>query len=754
MKKNSSLKFIYIFALVLVLLCTISVFCVAVGKVHLRSLTSLTSYVENVSTNREKIYGERGYIYDANGQVVAQNAQTYDIICFLSKTRKGVGDEIAYVDDPVYTAQVLSEILGADRNEIYERLTSNPDLYQTELGTAGRNLSPETVEKIQADPHLHGIGFKESTQRIYPLGESFAPYLVGFAQSDENGKLVGKMGVEQYLDTELSGSDGEHIYQSDKNGYILPGMYEEITPSHDGNSVYLTIDASIQEALETAFDATFAENQGVQAWGAVMEVDSGKLLAYGQSPSFDPNLINIEDYNNYGSQYAYEPGSVFKSIIYSAAIDSGVYDGTAMFDSTPFCYYAYNDNVPFRSYGNSYGCINNAGYRNWGSIELDYGLILSSNVATSTLLTDYVGVRTFEEYVNRFQFFTPVDTDGIAEVTGNKNYYYASEKLALTFGQGSSVTMLQLLRAYSAIFGNGEMVKPYFIDHIVDAEGNTVYQAQRTVVGTPIKESTAKQMQALLARVVSDPIGTAKFYGIDEVNVAAKTGTSEIAVIGGGYNSDMAITSVMMGLPAEDPQIMIYFAYIAPYDYNRHAYSGPINELTRKVVLLTKMNLKEEYSQSVSTITRYEMPSLIGSNIGAAGETLEAMDLDVITIGDGLRVRAQIPEKGKDVYTNQKVFLLTDGSNITLPDFSGWTRKEVMDYWKMSDLSFALNGYGVVTSQSPEAGTLLTYGQEVEVTFQDIHTAVEELMKKATKKMANTTRKTGKRIPTKNDLFS
>ncbi|MBR2577660.1 MAG: penicillin-binding protein 2, partial [Erysipelotrichaceae bacterium] len=546
--------------------CIINVFVVSIFKVHVRSNTSLESYVQSVSLVSEKIYAKRGNIYDANGEIVAQDQKTYDIICFLDESRKS-GNNIAYVDDPLYTSQVLANFLDMDQSDIYYLLTSNPDLYQVELGIKGRNLSEETMNAILNYPNIHGIGFKESNKRIYSQGLSFAPYLIGFAQSDEDGKLIGKMGLEAYLNEELSGIDGKHIYQQDKHGYILTGMYEEKIPAENGYDVYTTIDTSIEQALEKAFEDVVEQNNASQAWGAVVEINTGKILAWGQTPSFDPNVLEIENYNNMGSQVPYEPGSVMKSFIYATAMDIGKYDGHAYFDSDPFCYLS-NGNYPYRTYGgNSYGCISNAGRKSWGTIELDYGLIYSSNVATSTLLTDYVGPDTYSEYLEKFGFFQNVDTDGIAEVTGYKNYTWPSEKLALTYGQGSSVTMLQLLQAYTAIFGNGEMLKPYFIDKIVDTDSNEIiYTGKRTVVNTPIKESTAKEIQALLTRVVSDPAGTAKYYAVDEVNIMAKTGTSEI-VEGSGYNSDDSITSVMLAFPAESPEYMIYFAYISPYDY-------------------------------------------------------------------------------------------------------------------------------------------------------------------------------------------
>ncbi len=712
---NRSLKLIYFLVFFVIAAVLINLLLVSVFHVHIRSNTSLEPYISSTSMVSETIVAKRGNIYDSNGEVVAQDQKTYDIICYLDKDRLGNKNQIAYVDDPLFTSQVLASILDGDQQDIYYYLTYNPDLYQTEIGSIGRNLSQETMEEILNYPGIHGIGFKESYKRVYPKGISYSPYLIGFAQSDDSGKLVGKMGLESYLNEELSGVDGKHVYQRDKNGYILTGMYEEITEEQNGYDVYLTLDSSVQEALQTAFEEVSEQNNASKAWGAVVEIDSGKILAWGQTPSFDPNVLEIDDYNDYGSQLAYEPGSVMKSFIYAAAMDMGTYDSEDYFNSEPFCYYSSN-NEPYRTYSSpSFGCINNAANKSWGTISLDYGLIFSSNVATSTLLCDYVGSDAYLDYVKKFGFFSKVDTDGISETTGILNYTYPSEKLALSYGQGSSVTMLQLIQAYTAIFGNGEMLKPYYIDKIVDSDNSTVvYQGEKTVVSNPISKSTAEQLQALLARVVSDPKGTAQYYGVEEVDVMAKTGTSEL-ISNGAYESEDSITSVMLAFPAEDPQYMIYFAYISPYDYYNHTHSTPVKNLIRKVAILTDVGYKPNEAQLSDPIEKSEMPSYLSCQINDAVSSLAAYD--VVIIGNGDYVIDQYPKAGEDVYTYQKVFLLTSKEHIELPDFKGWSRKEIIEYWDLSGINIVLNGYGVVKDQVPSSNTVIDESEEVIVYF-------------------------------------
>ena len=723
-RSNRSLWFLYFLMLTVVLMVIVNVFLVTINKVHIRSGTSLVNYVNSVSNVEEKIFASRGNIYDSEGEIIAQDVKTYDIICFLDPDRLASSDQIAFVDNPSFTARALAPILDMDENEIYEILTSNHGLYQVELGAKGRNLSEEQKNQIEAIEGLHGIEFRNSYKRYYPFGSDITPQLVGFAQSDNTGKLIGKLGIEEYLDDELSGTDGFHSYQRDKNGYILPGMYENTVPAVNGYDVYLTIDSSIQDALNTALQETVEFKDASRAWGAVVEVKTGKILAWAQTPSFNPNQPSSDDVQvNYGSQLAYEAGSVIKSIIYAAAMDLGVYDGEQGFDSSPYCYTASSG----RTYaGDQLGCINNVDHKNWGFIPLDYGLIYSSNVATATLLSQYVGKDNYEDYLHRFHLYQNVETDGISEISGYTNYGLSPvDDICATYGQGSSTTMLQILQAYTAIFGNGEMVKPYIIDRIVDPNTDTtVYKGTRNVVERPIKEDTARQMQDLLRRVVSDEAGTCRHYAAKTVDVMGKTGTSEIA-LEGEYSEDINIVSCMLGFPYEDPQYEIYYAYVSDKTVYYNYDHKPIPDLIDRIALLKSNSITGDLDPAEKYTQKYSMPNLLAHKVSDIEDIMADIDVNVIMIGDGNNVISQYPEEGEDVYTDQKVFIKTDGKNIYLPDFTNWTRKEVIGYWNLSRLPITLNGFGVAYEQSVSPGSIVNNDTEITINFRDIN-QVEE----------------------------
>lgn len=717
-RSDNRLRFLYVIFLTVVLIVIVNVFLVTVVKIHIRSGTSLVNYVQSVSNVDETIFASRGIIYDSEGMIVAQDVQTYDIICYLDPDRLSAGDEVAYVDDPAFTASVLAPILGMESSDIYEILTANVGLYQIELGASGRNLSEEQKNQIEAIEGLHGIGFRNSYKRYYPYGEMFSPQLVGFAQSDNTGKLIGKLGVEAYLNDELSGTDGYHSYQRDKHGYILPGMYEETKEAVNGYDVHLTINNSIQEALYTCLNTTTEYKNASRAWGAVVEIKTGKILAWGQTPSFNPNNLTSDDVQvNYGSQLVYEPGSVMKSVIYSSAMDLGTYDGEALFDSAPYCY---TDSTA-RTYSGGLGCIHNVSDREWGLIPLDYGLIYSSNVATATLLSQYVGVENYGEYIKKFHLYEKVNTDGIDELPGYTNYgLSAVDDITATYGQGSSTTMLQLLQAYTAIFGNGELVKPYLIDSITDPNtGNVIYKGSRTVVGTPISEDVARQMQDLLRRVVSDPEGTCRHYGSKNVEVIGKTGTSEIAV-DGSYDDYININSCMVAFPYSDPQYMIYYAYVSSETVYYNYDIKPIPDLIDRIALLQNI-IVDPSDESNRYIFKYEMPDLNNKSVYESEDILDEMGVNIITIGNGDNVVGQYPEANQDVYTNENVFILTDGNDIYLPDMTNWTRKDLLAYWSLSKLPITIEGYGLVYEQSIAPYTLVDQNSDIRVKLKDIN---------------------------------
>ena len=716
-KYRNEVRRILIVTLAAILLIASNVFFVTIGKVHLRSGTDLSIYADSANTVTETSLALRGFIYDRNGQVIAQDNRTYDIVCVLSSARQSIEGQISYVKDKEGTAKVLSEILKIDYDKIMGYFSQ--DIYQTELGIGGRHLSQATKELIESY-HLPGIEFTDSIKRIYPNGQ-FASNLVGFAQQDEYGITTGQMGLELYLNSYLSGTNGSRTYQTDKDGYRLPGMKDEVVSAINGDDVYLTLDTSIQQTLEQSMSMTQNQFGADNVWGGVMEIKTGKILAWGQSNSFDPNVREISDYTNAGTQIPYEPGSTLKTFTWAAAINEGKYNGSELTNGNSYCYGTDSQNNPIRATAdNSLGCVYNADRYQYGSVDFDTGLVYSLNSVAGTVQNEVITPDINLEYLRKFGFFNDVDTDGLPEATGTLNFTYPSDKLSLSFGQGSTVTMLQLMQAYSAVFSDGTMVKPYFVDSIRDGYDNSkyIYKANKTVVGHPITSDTAKQLQSILYRVVNDDKGTGRGYRIPECKVMGKTGTTEFA-IDGSYQSGKYIYSFMGALPADNPQILVYYAF-------QIDSSAPVNQQPQ-VNLLRRIAMQYGFAQQTAetpentaeTVSVYEMPSLINHSLSYVQDTLSSYGTELYNLGDGNTVIRQYPQVGHSVTTGQKVFLVTNANTIYIPNMVGWSRQDVAGFWQATGLDVNISGdeTSVVTSQDIPAGSYIEKGTAISIHF-------------------------------------
>ena len=290
-------------------------------------------------------------------------------------------------------------------------------------------------------------------------------------------------------------------------------------------------------------------------------------------------------------------------------------------------------------------------------IPYDLGLVYSSNVVTASIITNLIEPSVYEEYLDRFGFFKLVDTDGIAESTGVKNFTWPADKLALTYGQGSTVTMLQMIQAYSAIFNDGTMVKPYVIDQVRSSydDQNVLYQGQTQVVGNPISVETSKQVQQLMYDTANREDGTARFYQIPETTIIAKTGTTQLAAVGGGgYSTGKTIVSLMAAMPAEDPKVLVYYAFQADYDKNAHVKSDAIKSVLRKVAMTYNFAGQQDVSEpgapsaEIVPIHESTMPSLINHTLTYAQNKLADSECDVIVLGRRRGDHRSVPAGRRD----------------------------------------------------------------------------------------------------------
>jgi len=707
----ASLLFLSLFIVI-----SMNIFYVAIVGTHFHSKTDINVYAQNIYTQRRVLLAPRGQIFDRNGNIIAQDVISYTLIAILSESRVTGDGRPAYVDDKENTAKALAPILQMDENTLLNYF--NRSLYQTELGVRGRNLSLNQKTAIE-QLRLPGLIFQETLTRNYPLGV-FASHLIGFAQFDAVGRTMsGKMGIESHFNEMLSGMNGFHEYQSDTSGYVYKDMFQSYQPAIAGMDITLTLDKGIQESLELAFAQTSEQFKAKLVWGSVMEIATGKMLAWGHAPSFDPNRINITDYNNIGAQYAYEPGSTMKSFTYAAAIDAGVYQGDKLYNGNSFMMGIANG-LPIRVTSNALAIstINNANRRDYGMVSFDYGYMASLNTAIAELLSTTLAPSVFDEYLQRFGFFQTVNTNGLLETRGTKNFRYPIEMITTGYGQGSSVTMLQLMQAYSALFSDGTMVKPYFVDKIFDPlTQSTIYQGQTTVVGHPIQPHTAQKMQELMDRTFNDG-GTAQRYRIPEVDLMGKTGTAQVAV-DGKYDNSLNIYSVMAALPADNPTIMVYYAFMAPPTNRAHIDTAAIGGLFRKIAISYNFSNQPDNNDPNLPLEILTIPNFSNRPIQDAIHYSAIHQVPLVILGNGQYIVKQSPSVNQKVYSSQRIFVLTDNNSFVMPDMTDWTLKDITQFWSLTGYPVNIHGSGTVKSQNILPNTPLTKEVKLEVHLEN-----------------------------------
>lgn len=696
----------------------VNTFLISISGYHLNSQTDIHRYANNLSTQVKTLQAKRGLIQDHNGEVLAQDIESYTLFAIVDSSRPSYQNQPSYVVDKEDTAQKLSLILNAPEEYILNLLNSAS--YQTEFGLYGNRLSLETKQSIDA-LNLPGLGFIKQYSRVYPRN-IFASSLIGFvAQDTQNSNYVGKMGIESYYDTQLSGTNGSTTSVVDRFGYTLPGYPSSKVDQIDGKTITLSIDTSVQEQLESSFLSTVETFDASLAFGGVMEVATGRILAMGQYPSFDPNQMNVEDFKNYATQYIYEPGSTIKTFTYAAAIDTGVYDGQATFNSSPFLVSIDKNADPYRNTGSNalvIGTIRNAHNKSWGTINYDTGYAYSSNVGIASLLTTRLDLNVFQQYLVRFGFNDTVQVEGLPESSGNINFSWPYEKLTVGFGQGITVSMLQLMQAYTAIMNDGIMVKPYVVESIKDPlTQESLYQASVTTIGQPIQASTAQQMRDLMRLVTQDsPIaGTGRAYKVDEVDILAKTGTAQIFE-NGAYLEDEFLYSVMIGLPADHPQVLVYYAFRAPATLNAHFRTDAVKQLLHQVALVYNYRkIDVDSPKQAFELNEFDLPNFINNRLDYSLEYLSKYTQKVTVIGSSSSILAQYPSATDRVLSSQPIFLLTDHSSPLMIDLIGMSEKDVRAFFELIQIPVTIEGKGLVVSQSVTVGEALGPDSDVHV---------------------------------------
>lgn len=715
--------FLIVFIVIFVVLSGRFIYIQATGEVN---NISLEEWAEEKRTASYSMPAERGMILDKNGMILAYDRPTYRVYAVMDEAYSEDPDNPRHVVNIEETAQTLAPFLDTEAAAIENSLRhgAENERFQVEFGSAGRHLTQNEKEEIEA-AGIPGIYFEEEAMRYYPNGV-FASHIIGFARETdvetEDGvvsEVAGITGMEKQLNDYLQGEDGYISYQRDLYNTKLLDPNEVVKEPEDGDNVYLTLDQKIQTLLDEAMTAVDEEYNPERMNAVVMHAKTGEILAMSTRPSYNPNNPeNVENWYNDVVSSPIEPGSTVKMFTWAAAIEEGVYNGNETYLSG-----TYNVNekiIPIRD-------VNNG--RGWGTITYDEGFERSSNVAASKLVWEKIGTERFLEYLYEFDIDKPSGIDLPGEIPGEILYNWPREKLTTSFGQGSTVTPIQMVKSATAIANDGKMMKPYVVDKIVDSTSNDVLEDKEPeVAGEPISAETAKQVRELLRLAVEGENATGKAFQLNDYAIGGKTGTAQIPnPDGGGYltGSNNMIFSFLGMAPIEDPELVIFVSVQQP-DLEAGEYGSlPVSFIVRNVVenSLHYMNIEPEEEAS-EEIERIEIPEIVGTNTATTMTTLKESGFKVTTVGSGDTITKANVEPGDCVIPTQHILLITD--EPAMPNVLGWSKREIVRFAELLDLQLEMFGSGYVTLQSVEAGIPIQEGSYLGVELSHPGEEVEE----------------------------
>ena len=503
------------------------------------------------------------------------------------------------------------------------------------------------------------------------------------------------MGVELFYNEELTGQNGYIEFQADTQGYQITSVPNVEQKSVPGNDIYLTIDTNIQMFAEQAMNK-LEQHELEWATISVMNAKTGEILAVASSPSFDNNTLEISSYYDPFVSYTYEPGSTMKIFSFMAAMDNGKYDGNAKYKSGRLKV----DDATIKDH-NGYG---------WGEITYDQGFHASSNVAASLLALD-IGRAKLKDYYTALGFGKKTGISLPNEGNGIINFRYNTEIVSASYGQGITVTAIQMLQALSTLGNNGVMIKPYIVSKIVDSStGNVILENQREEVAKISSPETVEKMLDLMRGVVDgrSKMSTGTGYYIEGYDLVGKTGTAEIAG-GSGYLKGSYVRSFAGLFPGNDPEIVVYAA--AGKLDSTSALKTSIKSLVKDVGTYLNIygDVKETDEES------YTVQSYINKNTKEISESLIKKQIVPIVIGEGEKIINQYPTKNTEINLKNKVFLLTNSKEYKMLDITGWSRNDVETYAKLTGIKVNFEGYGYVKEFNIKKDEILNSNTILEV---------------------------------------
>ena len=687
------------------------------------------------------VSAKRGTIYDANGNVLAESASVWQVVMSPVNFKNDKQRQAA--------AKGLSEIFDLEYNDVLDdtKQQSHYVVVKRRIESDEREKVLELIDTLKKDYSCSGvIQLLDDYKRYYPKN-SLASSVIGFTGSDDQGLE----GIEYEYDSYLSGTPGRIITAQNARGTDMPFRYEQNVESEDGNNVYLTIDETIQSICEKYMQKGVEDNNVLNKGVCIaMDVNTGAILAMVTTDGYDlnnPYELSAKDkkkikstpkkkqaeaesaalsnmWRNKAVADTYMPGSVFKMCVASAALEENLVNEKTSFTCTGSILVE----------GETIHCSNIAGHGTQNFVEA----ISNSCNPAFIQIGQMLGAGKFRQYYQGFGFSdkTGIDLPGEAEDSFWKEGKMGGVDLAVaSFGQNFSITPIQMITACAAVSNGGYVVQPHVVSKITDSKGNVIKTVDKKVKRQVISDDTSKKMNEYL-EYNTERQGAAAGY-ISGYKVAGKTGTTEkrgVTKIESSFSEDY-ISSFCGYAPADDPQIAMLVFFDTPDGdaYYGSQVSSPvfINIMSE---VLPYLDVKTSYTDEELGYVDASAGDYTGVSVDEAKTAVEADGFTATVKGNGSTVISQIPTVSSGLQKGGSIVLYTDSDSqsetVSVPSLIGLSPDEVNDVASAYGLNVSFSGAttssGTSSSQNVEAGTSVSPGTVITVSFADSSSTLNE----------------------------
>lgn len=687
------------------------------------------------------VSAKRGTIYDANGNVLAESASVWQVVMSPVNFKNDKQRQAA--------AKGLSEIFDLEYNDVLDdtKQQSHYVVVKRRIESDEREKVLELIDTLKKDYSCSGvIQLLDDYKRYYPKN-SLASSVIGFTGSDDQGLE----GIEYEYDSYLSGTPGRIITAQNAKGTDMPFRYEQNVESEDGNNVYLTIDETIQSICEKYMQKGVEDNNVLNKGVCIaMDVNTGAILAMVTTDGYDlnnPYELSAKDkkkikstpkkkqaeaesaalsnmWRNKAVADTYMPGSVFKMCVASAALEENLVNEKTSFTCTG----------SISVEGETIHCSNISGHGTQNFVEA----ISNSCNPAFIQIGQMLGAGKFRQYYQGFGFSdkTGIDLPGEAEDSFWKEGKMGGVDLAVaSFGQNFTITPIQMITACAAVSNGGYVVQPHVVSKITDSKGNVIKTVDKKIKRQVISDDTSKKMNEYL-EYNTERQGAAAGY-ISGYKVAGKTGTTEkrgVTKVESSFSEDY-ISSFCGYAPADDPQIAMLVFFDTPDGdaYYGSQVSSPvfINIMSE---VLPYLDVKTSYTDEELGYVDASAGDYTGVSVDEAKTAVEADGFTATVKGNGSTVISQIPTVSSGLQKGGSIVLYTDSDSqsetVSVPSLIGLSPNEVNDVASAYGLNVSFSGAttssGTSSSQNIEAGTSVSPGTVITVSFADSSSTLNE----------------------------